>query len=103
MRSFWFHCGCLAQGAHGALGSNSTAISWMPRFIVPRSMRTMYGTVMPWSVVVIARSAGGGCDGSYAANCPVVVRYMYRYCVGALHWASSDGPNDGAVVVLQVQ
>ena len=40
----------------------------MPRSIVPRSTRTMYGTVTPWSVVVVARS-GGGFDGSYAANC----------------------------------
>ena len=30
----------------------------MPRLIVPRSTRTMYGTVMPVVVVVIARSAG---------------------------------------------
>ena len=30
----------------------------MPRFIVPRSTRTMYGTVSPAVVVVVARSAG---------------------------------------------
>ena len=30
----------------------------MPRFIVPRSTRTMYGTVKPCVVVVVARSAG---------------------------------------------
>ena len=30
----------------------------MPRLIVPRSTRTMYGTVRPAVVVVVARSAG---------------------------------------------
>ena len=30
----------------------------MPRFMVPRSTRTMYGTVRPVVVVVVARSAG---------------------------------------------
>ena len=30
----------------------------MPRLIVPRSTRTMYGTVSPAVVVVVARSAG---------------------------------------------
>ena len=30
----------------------------MPRFIVPRSTRTMYGTVNPAVVVVMARSSG---------------------------------------------
>ncbi len=30
----------------------------MPRLIVPRSTRTMYGTVMPFVDVAIARSAG---------------------------------------------
>ena len=30
----------------------------MPRFIVPRSTRTTYGTVTPVVVVVVARSAG---------------------------------------------
>src|SRR3954468_13985172 len=31
----------------------------MPRFIVPRSSRTMKGTVTPWSVVVVAMSLAG--------------------------------------------
>src|SRR5262245_32554132 len=38
----------------------------MPRFRVPRSTRTMYGTVSPASVVVIRRSAGGAAAGLYA-------------------------------------
>ena len=36
----------------------------MPRFCVPVSCRMMYGTVLPWSVVVVATSAGG-LAGSY--------------------------------------
>jgi hypothetical protein len=41
-------------------------MSKMPRFIVPRSTRTMNGTVTPASVVVIAIcAAGGGEAGSY--------------------------------------
>jgi hypothetical protein len=31
--------------------------------MVPRSTRTMYGTVSPVVVVVVARSAGGGLAG----------------------------------------
>ena len=55
----------------------------MPRFIVPRSTRTMYGTV-PAVVVVIARSAGaepgvyglkqlfvGGAEGGLGSGNPV--------------------------------
>ena len=37
----------------------------MPRFIVPRSTRTTYGTTRPASVVVVARSAGAAAAGSY--------------------------------------
>ena len=45
----------------------------MPRSIAPRSTRTMYGTVTPWSVVVVAiDAAGGGLAGSYAWNVCVV-------------------------------
>ena len=40
MQSFLFHCGCFSM-VGGFDGSNSTAIPWIPRSIVPRSMRTM--------------------------------------------------------------
>ena len=54
----------------GLLPSYRTPIEYALRSIVPLSMRTTYGTVLPWSVVVLATSAGG-LFGSYAAHWPV--------------------------------
>src|SRR5690348_18456519 len=54
-----FHCACGAVGVHGFVGSNSTAMSKMPRLITPRSTRTMYGTVTLFVVVVDATDAAG--------------------------------------------
>src|SRR5687768_12682825 len=64
---------------------------YCPRLRLPASMRTMYGTVSPSSVVVIARSAGGLAHaGSYAANDPVADdMYCQLYVVSRLHCASS--------------
>src|SRR3954447_22423944 len=64
MTSLWLYPSCGAVGAHGFFGSNSTAIRYWSRSIVPVSWRTMNGTVLPWSVVVFATSLGGFC-GSY--------------------------------------
>src|SRR5258706_8949973 len=79
----------------------------MPRFKVPRSTRTMYGTVTPAVVVVIARSAGvvpggyglkqllvgagAGGLGSRSAveQPPVVVREKSFYSGAVLHCAST--------------
>ena len=72
----------------------------MPRFAVPFSTRTMYGTVTPSVVVVVAISAAsGGFVGSYAVNCPVTP-FLYEnvYCVGALHAASSGVPRPASTV-----
>ena len=54
-----FHGVCGAHGAHGFLGSNSTAIWYWSRSAKPVSTRTMNGTVCPSCVVVVATSLGG--------------------------------------------
>ena len=41
IRAFGSTAAAVPTAAHGCAGSKSTAISWMPRFIVPRSIRTM--------------------------------------------------------------
>src|SRR5215218_9282224 len=79
----------------------------MPRFMVPRSTRTMYGTVRPCVVVVVARSpgvvpcvyglkqllaggaAGGLGSGSAFEQPAVVVRWNSLYSVAMLHCAST--------------
>ena len=78
----------------------------MPRLTVPRSTRTMYGSVTPASVVVVARSAGAGPtvyglkhgfvgagvggfgSGSDALQFAAVVLYQSLYSVAMLHCAS---------------
>src|SRR3954469_22391337 len=80
-------CGCV--GAHGFDGSNSTAIRYSSRSIAPVSSRTMNGTVLPWSVVVLLTSLGG-LSGSYGCSPPPPVGlYWYEYDTGRLHWAST--------------
>ena len=79
----------------------------MPRFIVPRSTRTMLLTVSPRSFVKLAMSAGAGgaarLYGSKQRVAPVFVNvqvavsrvagwYQYVYLAGALQLASA-GPS----------
>jgi len=47
------------QGLESVEGSYRTAIRYSSRSIEPISWRTMNGTVLPWSVVVVATSDGG--------------------------------------------
>src|SRR5207253_579956 len=69
-KSLWFHAGGPVHRVNGLPPSYRTPMEYALRSMVPLSMRTTYGTVLPWSVVVVATSAGG-LFGSYAAHCPV--------------------------------
>jgi hypothetical protein len=64
----------------------------MPRFAVPTSIRTMYGTSAPSSVVVVARSAGCWVRSGSTANRPPVVRYMYSTRVASEQSSSTGAP-----------
>src|SRR3954470_19950346 len=68
--TLWFHADGPVQRSNGWLPSYRTAMEYALRSMSPLSMRTTYGTVLPWSVVVVSTS-GGGLLGSYAENLPV--------------------------------
>src|SRR5689334_12831490 len=67
--SLLFHCFCGAHGCHGFFGCQSTAMAYWSRSEKPTSLRTMNGTVVPFCVVVLARSLGG-LSGLYALKLP---------------------------------
>src|SRR5439155_25004475 len=65
----------------------------MPRFSVPRSTRTMYGTVRPCVVVVVARSDG---------EVPAVYGLKHAFAGGAAGGLGSGSAlEQGAVVVRE--
>src|SRR5438105_3882050 len=89
----------------------------MPRFKVPRSTRTMYGTVTPAVVVVVARSAGavpevyglkqllvgagvGGLGSGSAVEQPAVVGAGVAQIQGWVCEPSNTGPPIGWLVIV---
>src|ERR1700732_2511483 len=77
MSSLWLNWGCGAHGSHAIPGWKSTAIWYWSRSSYPVSMRTMYGTVVPLSVVTLAISlAFGGLSGLYVSSVPVTA-FLY--------------------------
>ena len=68
----------------------------MPRLSVPRSTRTTYGTVMPVSVVVMARSAGAVAVGSNGLKQPLAGGAPFGSGSDSVHPAG--GVPTGAVV-----
>src|SRR5688572_2516523 len=65
--------------------------------MVPRSIRTVYGTVRPFTVVTVA--SGGVIAGSgSAANVPLVVRYWKLTTGGAAQFGGVAGARPNAVV-----
>ena len=63
-----FHVPFIQGEGSGVPGSCRMAIEYTARLMVPISRRTMYGTVRPSDVVVIATSAGRGLAGSSGLN-----------------------------------
>src|SRR4051812_15053412 len=58
-KTLWFQAGGPVSRVKLCPGWSRTAMAYGERSMLPRSTRTMYGTVLPWSVVVVATSVGG--------------------------------------------
>src|SRR6476469_167299 len=93
MTSLWLWPSCGLVGDHGLEGSKRTAMRYSSRSIVPVSRRTMNGTVLPWSVVVVATS-GGGCAWSSVAP--------EKHVHGLIWGPARTGPPIGWFVIVSV-